>query len=110
MTRGKGKLIRRQYLRPAVRLDLTGPEAMAEFFQRLENKNPRNRRGAGRANCGVPLRPAKEKEHDAESVPHPAVPHPSRYNHPDPEPARCAPAVHLPHQPLIAEIDISPDV
>src|SRR6266404_8211312 len=92
MARWKGELIGRQYLRPAVRLDLAGPEAVAELLQRLENKNPRNRCGAGRADCRVPLRSAKEKKHDSESVPDPAVPHPSRGNHPDPKPARCAPA------------------
>src|SRR5437879_4256720 len=109
MARWKGELIGRQYLRPAVRLDLAGPEAVAELLQRLENKNPRNRCGAGRADCRVPLRSAKEKKHDSESVPDPAVPHPSRGNHPDPKPARCAPAVHPPHQALIAEFDVSPD-
>src|SRR5882672_9531666 len=93
-----------------MRLDLAGSEAVAELFQRLENKNPRNRRGAGRADCRVPLGSAVEEEHDSESVPDPAVPHPSRGNHPDPEPARCSPAIHPPHQPLIAEFDVSPDV
>src|SRR6267142_3429918 len=92
-----------------MRLDLAGSEAVAELFQRLENKNPRNRRGAGRADGRVLLGSAVEKEHDSKSVPDPAVPHPSGGHHPDPEPARRSPAIHPPHQPLIAEFDISPE-
>src|SRR5882724_6697874 len=109
VARWKRELIRRQYLRPAVQLDLAGPETVAELFQCLENKNPCNRRGPGRADCRVPPWSAIKKEHDSESVPDPAVPHPGRGNHPDSKPARSAPAVHPPHQALIAEFDVSPE-
>src|SRR5713101_8110505 len=45
-----------------------------------------------------------------QAVPDPAITHARGRNHPDANPAWRAPAIHSLHQPVIAPIDVSPEV
>src|SRR5579859_1716919 len=103
------EFVGRQHLRPAVRLDLTWPLPLAQMFERLEDEDSADRRGSGRPNGGKPLRTAVKQQHDAKSVPQPAVAHACRGNHPVANPSRRAPAVHPLHDAKVASLDKSPD-
>src|SRR5882724_6443449 len=92
-----------------VRPDLAGPETVAKPFQGLEDEDAYNCRRSCGANCRIALWSPKKEEHDPESIPDPAIPHPCRDDHPDAKPSRGAPAIHPPHQPLIAAFDVSPE-
>src|SRR6266403_553923 len=59
---------------------------------------------------GKTLRSPISKQHQTQAVPDPAVAHARRGDHPDAKPARRAPAIHPPHQPVIATVNVSPEV
>ena len=64
MPRRKRKPVRRQHLRPAMRLQLARPRPLAQSLQRLKHKNPDNRRRPRSANRRELLRPAVNQQHD----------------------------------------------
>ena len=62
------------------------------------------------SNSGETLRTAKKQQHGAQSVPQPPIAHARGGDHPIANPTRGAPAVHPPHQAVIAALDVSPEV
>jgi len=66
VARWKRKLVRRQHLRPAVRLDLARPRPLAQHLQGFEHKNAQNRGGpGGRRWLKNVWRAAKSEQHQA---------------------------------------------
>src|SRR5713226_8878641 len=110
VARRKRKLIRRQHLRPAVRLDLARPGPLAQSLQCFEYKNAQNRGTPRCADGRKTLRASIREQHQPQAVPDPPVAHARGGDHPDANPARRAPVIHPPHQPVIAPVDISPEV
>src|SRR5580704_3874076 len=109
VARRKRKLIRRQDFRPAVRLQLTRPRTLTQFFQRFKDENTEGRRACRSANRGKLLRPPIDQQHDSEPVPKPAISHSSSQDHPQTHPPRSSPAIHPPHHTEIAPFDESPE-
>src|SRR5262249_40785659 len=106
----KGKLIRRQDLRPTVGLVLTGPGPLAKPLQRFEYENSGDGCRTCRGDRGVTLGAAKDQQHRSQPVPQPAVSRPRGGDHPIPNPPWRSPAVHPPHHPMIAAFDAAPEV
>src|SRR5260370_1172194 len=110
VARWKRKLIRRQHLRPAVRLNLARPRPLAQSLQRFEYKDAQNRGRPRGANGRKTLWASIREQHQSQTVPDPAIAHARGGDHPEAKPARRAPPIHPLHQPVIAPIDISPEV
>jgi len=108
MAGGKGKLVGRQNLRPAVRLELTRALPLAQPLQKFEYANPRQRGASCRANRGISLRPAVHQQNQCQRIPQPSIAQPGGRNHPITNPARRAPPVQSPHHAVIAPFDKAP--
>src|SRR5438445_623191 len=80
--RGEGKLIGREYARPAVRLQVARTLAVADFFQEFEDENTGESRAGGSAYRGVAVRAANEEKNDGEAIPEPAIPDAGGRDHP----------------------------
>src|SRR5580698_9753620 len=106
----KRKLVRRQNLRPTVRLKLARPRPHTQTLDRFEDKDTAKPGRTRSANRHESLRPAINRDHDAEPIPQPAITAPGRGNHPIPHPPRRAPTVHPAHHTVIAPFNKSPEV
>src|SRR5271168_4542233 len=106
----KRKLVGRQNLRPAMRLELARPRTLADFLDGLENKYAGKRRCARRTYRFKTLRTAVNQKHRAQAVPQPAISRAGGRNHPIADPTRGAPTVQPPHQAVIAPLDVPPNI
>src|SRR5579864_7731117 len=109
MPRRERIFVRRQNLCPAMRLDIAGAPPPALVFQRLEQKDARNRRRRGRTNRLIPVLAAVNQQDNPEPVPKPAIPSPSGKNRQNTQPAGRAPAVEFPHQAVIVRLNVVPE-
>ncbi len=75
------------------------------MFERFENQHADHGGGARCADRGQPLRSAPSQQHDSYSSIAEAITKARRETSPDAKPSRRTPAVHLPHDPVVAVFD-----
>src|SRR5262245_43271617 len=90
--------------------DLAGTRTVAQTCQAFEHSDTYEGGSSGSANRGNLLCAAKCKKNKGQVLPQPAVAHSRCSQHPITDPTRRPPAIHSPHDAMIAALNESPNM
>ena len=91
-------------------LELTRAWTAAQVFERFEHEDSENCCGTRSTHRLITTRSANGQKDGTQGIPEPAIAHARGGKHPEADPAGRAPAVHPPHHPVIAALDVFPEV